>query len=88
MDRESLVIIPLYNEEKNLIKLYSLLRSFYSGDVLFVDDGSVDKSRLILSEFKSSNTFIISHRERKGLCNILFETEMLQKIKNFGRKEE
>ena len=49
------VVIPVYNEEESLHPLYRKLvevlsQTGYSFEVLFVDDGSSDKSQIILEE--------------------------------------
>ncbi len=66
MERNFLVISPVYNEEKHIDKFYSALRDIYNQDIVFVDDGSLDKSKAILENKKSPSTFIIRHNERKG----------------------
>lgn len=68
---ENLVICPVHNEGNTLPKFYSRLREFYSGDVLFVDDGSMDESRDFLVKLKNEKTFLIRHPKRQGYGDAL-----------------
>ena len=50
------VIIPVFNEEKNIIPLYQEIKSVLDGEhmdyeIIFIDDGSRDKSLEILLEY-------------------------------------
>ena len=54
------IVIPVYNEEENVPILASALvdvmeKTGYSYEVVFVDDGSTDSSRLILKKLCSEN---------------------------------
>jgi glycosyltransferase involved in cell wall biosynthesis len=58
------VIIPLYNEEENVPLLYETLKEFLESldkeyEILFVDDGSTDKTLSILEEIQSKDNRII-----------------------------
>lgn len=66
MRRENLVICPVYNEENSLQEFYVRLRRYYSQDVLFVDDGSTDRSRDFLFNIKDEGIFLIRHPKRCG----------------------
>lgn len=51
------IVIPVYNEEENLLGLYSRLNdvlagTVYSGELIFVDDGSLDNSLQLLKEIQ------------------------------------
>ena len=53
MNTEISVVIPVFNEEKNLLKLYQELKKTLKDikkkyEIIFVDDGSNDKSFHIL----------------------------------------
>ncbi|MBU1016850.1 MAG: dolichyl-phosphate beta-glucosyltransferase [Patescibacteria group bacterium] len=55
------VVIPAYNEEKNIIKSLSSINAYlkeydYSYEVLIVDDGSSDDTVKIVSDFCKSNS--------------------------------
>ncbi|MFC1548614.1 glycosyltransferase family 2 protein [Candidatus Omnitrophota bacterium] len=63
---KDLVVCPVYNEESTLEKFYGLLREHYAGDALFVDDGSTDRSRDLLSGVEGRETFVIRHDQRSG----------------------
>ena len=67
------VLIPVYNEEESLPELFEKLEEVMATlgcdyEYLFVDDGSVDKSLLILRELyeKSANVKVISFRRNYG----------------------
>lgn len=62
----SLVFIPVYNEAAHLKGLLERLRLVYSGDVLFVDDGSCDGSQEILSSLEGPRTRVITQAENRG----------------------
>jgi glycosyltransferase involved in cell wall biosynthesis len=61
-----IVLIPVFNEQDHLAGLLRRLREVYSGDVLFVDDGSVDCSPQVLQQLQSDNTRIIMQPENRG----------------------
>jgi len=48
--RESIVIIPTYNEEKNILKVLKDLNTI-PVDVLIVDDGSTDNTKKVIKEY-------------------------------------
>ena len=60
------VLIPVYNEEEHLEGLLARLREVYSGDVLFVDDGSVDCSPALLQRLEGPATRILMQPENRG----------------------
>lgn len=67
------VVIPIYNEEKNIQILYerlstSLTKLELSYEIIFVDDGSTDKSFDILKDIqkKDENVVLISFRRNFG----------------------
>lgn len=66
MKKENLVICPVYNEERTLQEFYLRLRRYYTGGLLFVDDGSTDKSKDFLLTLKDEKTFLIRHPHREG----------------------
>ena len=61
-----LVLIPVYNEEEHIEGLLIRLREVYAGDVLFVDDGSVDCSLELLKRLGDERTRIIMQPENRG----------------------
>lgn len=60
------LIIPVYNKETTLIRLFSQLKKINRKDIeiIFIDDGSQDSSKEILNQFASTskNTIVISQR--------------------------
>jgi glycosyltransferase involved in cell wall biosynthesis len=60
------VLIPVYNEEKHVEGLLARLREVYAGDVLFIDDGSKDRSPRILREIQDHNTSVLIQSENRG----------------------
>ena len=65
------LIIPCYNEEKNLPKLFSKFsHSFknYEIEIIFVDNGSTDNTNKLLSEFskKKKNVKVIRVKQNIG----------------------
>ncbi len=62
----NLVICPVYNEQDTIEKFCINLRKHYRGDILFIDDGSTDKSRNILKGLENEHTFLIRHSQRSG----------------------
>jgi glycosyltransferase involved in cell wall biosynthesis len=58
------VIIPLFNEEENVPLLYEKLKEFLESlkkeyEILFVDDGSADRTLSILEEIQSKDNRVI-----------------------------
>lgn len=60
------VLVPVYNEERHIIGLLERLRQVYAGDVLFVDDGSRDRSGVLLQSLQGPNTRVILQPENRG----------------------
>lgn len=63
---KTVVLIPVYNEERHLEGLLSRLRELYDEDVLFVDDGSVDCSQQVLKKLEAPRTRIIIQPQNGG----------------------
>lgn len=63
---KNVVLIPVYNEEARLPGVFQRLREVYSGDVLFVDDGSCDGSADLLGEIADPRTRIIYQPANRG----------------------
>lgn len=62
------VIIPAYNEEKDIGKCLESLRSQTRKDfeIVLVDDGSTDKTAVVLSEFRAGDSRFMVLRGRHG----------------------
>jgi len=70
------VVLPCYNEEENLSPVISdissSLASHFSFDVIAVDDGSSDRTKLVLESLSSKYPVkIISHMQNMGLSYTL-----------------
>ena len=64
------LIIPTLNEENNIHKIYKkILNTKIKLDILFVDDNSTDKSRLIIKKLsnKNKNVKFIFRNNKKGI---------------------
>ena len=60
------IVIPLYNEEESLNELYAWIKRVmnnhkFSYEVIFVDDGSTDKSWQVIEQLQEK------HNEVKGI---------------------
>jgi len=70
------IVLPLYNEEKRLLKLFIQIKKFsskqkYNTEFIFVNDGSIDRSFALLIKFKNKNLKkikikIINYKKNKG----------------------
>ena len=68
------VIIPLYNEQDSLNELYSQIQksvSVYDYEIIFIDDGSTDKSWEILKKISNEN----------------FRVQLIKFYNNFGKSD-
>lgn len=75
---EFTIIIPVYNEEENLLQVEKALLQFIhtcqkSTCVLFVNDGSKDNSENIIQAIcsRNSNFYFISFKKNEGLSSAL-----------------
>ena len=73
------IIVPLYNEEESLPKLYEwiervMIENAYSFEVIFVNDGSTDKSWEVIESLKkqSANVRGIKFRHNYGKSPALY----------------
>lgn len=65
--RDSLVIIPTYNEKENIVKMLETMMGLeFPFDVLIVDDGSPDGTAKLVEEVASNYPDRIHLLERKG----------------------
>ncbi|MCX7834044.1 MAG: glycosyltransferase family 2 protein [Ignavibacteria bacterium] len=65
------VVIPLYNEEESLLELHKTLKKVLENmncnyEVLFIDDGSTDKSWEKIKEIRKENPFVRGIKLRKN----------------------
>ena len=53
------IIIPVYNAEKYIIQcLESIKQQNVDLEVICVDDGSTDRSRLLIDKYSRENSFV------------------------------
>jgi dolichol-phosphate mannosyltransferase len=70
--KKYLIFIPVYNEEKNVREVLSLLKKYSNIlDILVIDDGSTDNTSKILNTIKDINQ--IRHEQNKGYGSTLIE---------------
>lgn len=62
----SVVLIPVYNEERHLEGLLSRLRQVYQDDIMLIDDGSEDRSPAILRGATDTRTRVILQDQNRG----------------------
>ncbi len=62
----TLVVIPLYNEETTVGEVLVELQEYHSGDVLVVDDGSTDSSLDVVFALNLSSVKVLRHTSNKG----------------------
>ena len=67
------LIIPIYNEEKNIDTLYEEIINSeakkYISKIIFVDDASEDKSLKVLNEISKNNKLVkIIKNEKDMIC--------------------
>lgn len=60
------IIIPIFKEEKNILKLMKLLNHYLNGkikfEIIFVDDNSMDNSKKIFLKYKKKNMRFLSRK--------------------------
>jgi hypothetical protein len=57
------IIIPAYNEEKNIVSVIEDIRKYHSGDIVVIDDGSQDVTSSLARE---AGAFVIRHPFNMG----------------------
>ena len=75
---ESLILIPIYNEQKHIFNVLREVRKYSPEDLLVVNDGSTDESKDIVEEIAScaklkGNLIIINHLENEGYGKSLID---------------
>ncbi len=74
------IVIPVYNEEKNVLLLYRELKDVLEGmgkkyEIIFVDDGSIDSTSKAVTKIsgKDSRVKAVSFRRNRGKSAALME---------------
>jgi dolichol-phosphate mannosyltransferase len=69
------VIVPTYNEEKNIANMAKRLRDLYPEfNVMFMDDNSTDRSKDLIDGLNDPKTRIVTRRpEERGLAASVFQ---------------
>ena len=75
---ESLILIPIYNEQKHIFNVLREVRKYSSENLLVINDGSTDESKDIVEEITScaklrGNLIIINHLENEGYGKSLID---------------
>jgi dolichol-phosphate mannosyltransferase len=66
MRRERCVVCPVHDEGALLASFHRKLRKCYSGEIIFIDDGSRDGSGDFLDGVADERTMVLRHARRKG----------------------
>tara|TARA_B100000886_G_scaffold103656_1_gene68935 strand:+ start:3908 stop:4618 length:711 start_codon:yes stop_codon:yes gene_type:complete len=71
---KNLIILPTYNESKNIVKTIELiLKQDVNLNILVIDDNSPDGTASIVKNLKSDKIFIIERNSKKGLGSAYVE---------------
>jgi glycosyltransferase involved in cell wall biosynthesis len=75
---ESLILIPIYNEQKHIFNVLREVRKYSPEDLLVINDGSTDESKDIVEEIAScakleGKVIIINHPENEGYGKSLID---------------
>ena len=76
--KESLILIPIYNEQKHIFNVLREVRKYSPEDLLVVNDGSTDESKDIVEEIAScaklkGKLVIINHSKNEGYGKSLID---------------
>tara|TARA_B100001939_G_C16747900_1_gene532613 strand:- start:77 stop:769 length:693 start_codon:yes stop_codon:yes gene_type:complete len=69
MEKKITILIPVYNEQKTLLKLLkkvSFLKVEHGAEIIVIDDGSIDNSKKIIEENEAYYDQFISYEKNKG----------------------
>ena len=66
---KALIVLPTYNEVENIQSVYDRIRKVTDSDILFIDDGSDDGTRDMISKLKTTDSgiFEILRQDKLGL---------------------
>ena len=64
------VVIPVHNVETYLPRLFTTLRNqnLEQTEIIFVDDGSTDRSPQLLDEVANEEHFVVLHQNNQGVA--------------------
>ncbi|MDR2866963.1 MAG: glycosyltransferase [Methanomassiliicoccaceae archaeon] len=64
------IVIPTYNEEKNIVNMAKYIRNLYPDfRIMFMDDNSTDSSKRLIEELNDPKTRLVTRRpEDRGLA--------------------
>jgi len=69
MEKKITILIPVYNEQKTLLKLLkevSFLKVEHGAEIIVINDGSIDNSKKIIEENETYYDQFISYEKNKG----------------------
>ncbi len=66
------IIIPVLNEEKNILKLFKLIKRevLVKYEILFIDDNSIDNTKKIIFKIKKKNKFVKYFNRKKRIRDL------------------
>ena len=69
------VVIPTYNEEKNIVNMAKCLREMYPDfKIMFMDDNSTDRSKELIDGLNDPKTILVTRKpEERGLAASVFQ---------------
>jgi dolichol-phosphate mannosyltransferase len=69
------VVIPTYNEEKNIVNMAKAIRELYPDmQIMFMDDNSTDSSKRLIDELSDPRTrMVVRKPEERGLAASVFQ---------------
>ena len=71
---KNLVILPTYNESKNIVKTINLVLAQRDDlNILIIDDNSPDGTAKIVKDLNNEKIFIIERESKKGLGSAYVE---------------
>lgn len=75
IQKETLLIIPLYNEEKTITQVVKTVQKYFLGNILIINDGSTDNSieKIKKCQCILRNINILSHQKNEGYGQALID---------------